>query len=168
MGWETTLLAPISFNRETFTSKGQVEDKLEECRETIKYLRSKVKNLVFITEPRKFCGEDEDPIHWLNSKVEEYLERLEEELWDEARLSILLDAWDKCHMRIEEDGQNVEVAVTTPPELGFIWEHAYIDGDFIKPYFPNGEKAPDKFYSSREEYNKEHNIKSIDPRKRIG
>lgn len=123
MGWATYLTCNIVFNRETYNSIHEVHSSLAECKDMIKYLETKLKSLAVMTEPKKFCDEDDDPLAWVELQVKESLEELEEQYIERAKLELLLENWSNCH---DSEGY----AIKSPESFSF--DTAYLEGDFIK------------------------------------
>lgn len=125
MSWSTELFCNLSFNRETFNSKFEVKDKIEELDKYINTCKKELRDMALMTEPAKFMGkEDEsDPYSFVTSKVEDSLELLEEYTIERYKLCVLLDNWENCH---NEDGLAIY-----PPD-GIEWNTAYLHGDFVK------------------------------------
>lgn len=126
MSWETRLVTTMSFNRKTYDCLGTVENDLEKVQDMIKYFRNKIISLAMITEPKKFCTEDQDPLCWLQHETEDCLNELETLYTEEYKLLCLKADWTTCHT---EKGEPIH-----PPEEfcnGEYGDCAYIDGDFI-------------------------------------
>lgn len=123
MGWCTDLYCNISFNRETFNSKIEVQDRIEETKTYLQNSKDQLRNLVMMTEPQKFCPENYDPMIWLNGELWDLLDSIEEYSIDLYKLQLLLENWDSCH---NEEGLAIE-----PPE-GITWETTFLDGDFVR------------------------------------
>lgn len=127
MGWETRLTTTLSFNRKTYDTIGQVNSDLDEVKDMIKYYRNKLIGLVMMTEPKKFCGEDQDPMWWLQHEAEECMDELDDLYTEEFKLFCLKNDWKTCHT---EDNEPIHL----PKQMcNSEWsgECAYIDGDFI-------------------------------------
>jgi hypothetical protein len=126
MSWETRLVTTMSFNRKTYDCLGTVENDLEEVQDMIKYFKNKIISLAMITEPKKFCEEDQDPLCWLQHETEECLNELETLYTEEYKLLCLKDNWETCHTK---EGEPIH----PPKEFcnGEYGDCAYIDGDFI-------------------------------------
>lgn len=122
MGWSTELFCNISFNRESFNSKYEVQDKIDEIKKCLEYTKDKIKNLAIITEPNKFCPEDYEPMSWIQGEVRENLELIEEYTIDIYKLELLLENWDVCH---NEEGLAIDF-----PE-GITLNTAFLEGDFV-------------------------------------
>lgn len=123
MGWETDLFTNISFNRDTFNSIDTVNSRLDEVDHLIKIYEEDLKTTALITEPKKFCDEDQDPLWFITNKVRVALEELEILYIDRYKLSLLADAWDECH---DKDGY----AIPRPDNIKL--NTSFLDGDFIK------------------------------------
>lgn len=123
MGWSTNLFCNIIFNKETFNSKYQVEQKLKEAKESIQYYKDRLLSLVMITEPEKFFDlEDNNLIDQMRYELSDILGELEHYYITEYKLELLLDNWDNCH---DKEGY----AINPPNDIA--WDTAYLDGDFI-------------------------------------
>jgi hypothetical protein len=123
MGWQTDLFCNITFNRETFNSKYDVENKIEEETRTLNYAKNRLRNLVYMTEPNKFCPPEQDTIIFVENEFNDTLETIEECTSNLVKLYILLDNWDYCH---DKNG----LAINPPDSI--TWKTAYLDGDFVK------------------------------------
>lgn len=126
MGWETRLVTTLYFNRQTYDALYKVENALEEIENSITFYENKLKSLVTITEPKKFCEEDQDPLWWLQNETKEALEELEDLYVEQFKLQCLKENWEDCHT---SDGDPIH----PPKEFrnGKYDECSYIDGDFI-------------------------------------
>ena len=126
MGLETRLTTTLYFNKQTYDALYKVENALEETNNMISYFENKLKNLVTITEPKKFCEDDQDPLWWIQNEAKEALEELEELYINRFKLQCLKGDWKSCHT---EDNEPIH----PPKELcnGEYGECSYIDGDFI-------------------------------------
>lgn len=121
MGFGTTLYTDIYFNRETYNSLYEVEDELEQTNNLIKILEKDIESLTLITEPKKFCSEEDDPICFLQNRVRESLHELNELYINRYKLTLLKDEWDKCH---NDEG----LAIPAPREVRY---KSFLSGDFI-------------------------------------
>lgn len=121
MGFGTTLYTDIYFNRETYNYLIDVERDLEETNNLINVIEKDLEGLALITEPKKFCEEGQDPLWFLQSKVKDNLEELNELYVKRYKLSLLIDAWEKCH---NEKG----LAIPAPSEIR---DKAFLSGDFV-------------------------------------
>lgn len=124
MSWSTELFCNLSFNRETFNSKFEVEDKIKELDECINTCKKELRDMALMTEPSKFMGKEDEsnPYLFVTSKVEDSLELLEEYTIERYKLCVLLENWDNCH--------NEEGLAIYPPD-GINWDTAYLHGDFV-------------------------------------
>ena len=128
MGWSTDLFCNISFNKETFNSKSQVTDRLDEVNEDIIKCENELRNLALMTEPNKFT--DSDPYEFVTDILENNLDELKMCAVEKWKLSLLLENWDDCHDK--ETG-----LAKYPPE---ICDQSYLCGDYVKSdKYPDGE-----------------------------
>lgn len=123
MGWETSLLTHIRFHKQTYNSLYEVENAYEEADKMVKYMESKLQNLAMMTEPKKFCDEEDDPMSFIQCECSNCLEELEIALIDRYKLGLLIDSWKKCH---NEEG------LAIPDPEGIDWEDSFLEGDFVK------------------------------------
>lgn len=130
MGWSTNLFCNISFHKKTYNTKYEVLDEIDELNGLIKVCEDRIKAFALITEPKKFCSEEEDPQLYLSMGVQENLEELQEYYIEKYKLELLLDNWDISH----KDGY----AIKLPDNIH--WDSAYVDGDFIEHYKDENKK----------------------------
>ena len=131
MSWGTELFCNISFNRETFNSRYEVEDKISELDKCIETCKSEIRDMALMTEPSKFMDKDNNftPYYFVTQSVKNNLELLEEYIIERYKLITLLDNWGNCH--------NKERLAIYPPE-GFDWDTAFLHGDFVRSTkYPN-------------------------------
>ena len=125
MGWSTELFCNISYNRETFNSKYEVEDKLNTINKYINNCKKTLRDLAIMTEPNNFFNDDSDsdPYNQITINFEDTIELLEEYYIEKYKLLLLLDNWENCH--------NKEGLAIYPPD-NIDWNTAYLHGDFVK------------------------------------
>lgn len=125
MAWSTELFCNISYNRETFNSKYEVEDKLETVNKCIDGCKKTLRDLALMTEPNKFFNDDPDSntYYQITKEVEDNMELLDEYYTERYKLSLLLENWENCH--------NKEGLAIDPPE-NISWNTAYLHGDFVR------------------------------------
>lgn len=124
MSWSTDLFCEISFNRDTFNSKYEVERAIEEVDNSIKDSKQNLSELALITDPSVLFNRDESPYYTIKKMVKELLEDLQEDIVRRYKLSILLDNWERCHEK--ETG----LAIYPPDNIN--WDTAYLCGDFVR------------------------------------
>ena len=122
MSCSTKLFCNITFSRETFNSKSEVEDRIEETERFLQITKDQIRNFVMMTEPRKFCPENYDPLIWINNEYEDLMASIKDYSIELYKLRTLLNNWDNCH---EEDG----LAICPPDNI--TWKTAFLDGDFV-------------------------------------
>jgi len=128
MSWETRYTTTLYFSRQTYDTKCSVEDALEDIRESINYYENKLRHLTTITEPKKFCNEEDDPMLWLQSETNECLTTLSDLYVDQFKLQCLLNGWESCHTK---DGDPIHPPKEFCNADEYQNECSYIDGDFI-------------------------------------
>ena len=126
MAWYTEYTTKLWFNRKTYNDLSIVESDLDEIDNLIRCNEKDLNDLAMITEPKKFCREDEDPMAWIQIKVEECLEELKSLYIDRFKLQCLKDGWQYCHTEYGDP-------IHAPSELMNMkgYDCSYIDGDFI-------------------------------------
>lgn len=129
MGWYTELFCNITFNKETYNTKDEVLDRIDDLERYISVAKSELRDLVVMTEPSKFSEKDEDPYCWLINTFNSNLELLEEYTIELYKLNLLLSNWNACHTK--------EGLAIDPPE-GVHYDSAFLSGDFV-----NSVKYPD-------------------------
>ena len=73
MGWSTELFCNVSYNKETFNSRGEVEDKISDLDKNIESCKKTIRDMALMTEPSKFMSKDNDesPYYFVTEQVEE-------------------------------------------------------------------------------------------------
>lgn len=124
MSWSTKLFCNISFNRETFNSKYEVKDKIDEIDKSIRICEEEIRDLVVMTEPSKFYDSThyDSPYAYIISTLKENIESLHEYTVEKYKLQLLLENWERCH---NEDG----LAIYPPDDIED--GNSYLCGDFI-------------------------------------
>ena len=122
MSWSTELFCNITFSRESFNSKDEVYNRIDELQKCIQTAKDNIRDLVVITEPNKFCQEDDEPLSWLINEYSGYIELIEEYSVELYKLNMLLEHWDYCH---NEDGLAID-----PPD-NITWKTSFLCGDFV-------------------------------------
>lgn len=123
MGFETELFTSLTFNRMTLDSKYAVEGELSETERLIKFYEERLHSLAVMTEPKKFCDEDDDVLSYVDNEFKNTIKELEDCYIERFKLSLVLETWDKSH---DENGY----AIRRPENVS--WDAAYIEGDYIK------------------------------------
>jgi len=92
MGWGTDFKADVYLNRQTFSSKFEVEDKIEDLSKSINDNESILKMYASST-PSAIVPEDlkEDTIGWLNNEINMILDTLHEEIIEKYNLKLYLE-----------------------------------------------------------------------------
>lgn len=123
MSWSTELFCNISFKRESFNSIHEVQNRIDELERMISNIKSYIKNLVMITEPKKFIDDEYDPVVYFTNECEAQFEELKEYTIELFKLNILLNEWSNCH--------NEKGLAIYPPE-NIDSDTAYLCGDFVR------------------------------------
>lgn len=122
MGWATYLMYTMEFYKETYKTKYEVEQEIEETKRIIEISEKNLQSFGMMTEPNKFCPEENDPIIWVRNEIEDNIQLIKEETIKLYKLETLLENWDKCH---DEKGDAII------PKNKELWDKVYMDGDFI-------------------------------------
>ena len=129
MSWETDLYTAISFDRQTYNTRGEVDEALGQVRGRIASIREKLMQYALMTEPgkliqRECLEEGQSYLDYIASDVRDALDEYEGLADDEYALSILSARWDDCH---KANGYPKPV----PADL-LNFDKSYIAGDFVK------------------------------------
>jgi len=147
MGYEVHVLAPLSFYNEDLRTKYQVQEKLNESEEGRNQAIKALYKLAYMTDPRKFMDKDYEgsPEEWIDERVEAIIHDINVASVDIYKYKLLLEMWDEYHVTV--DGE--EKTITLPKELRDkkpIWQHAYGEGDWIDPVYPDGTPVAEEDY----------------------
>lgn len=124
MSYGTDLWCCISFLRKTYKTKGDVQEDLDDARDSIRTAKETITKLVYMTEPNKFFNSgSESAMELINYELQSAFDMLEEAQIEECRLMILLDEWENCH---NSDGK----AIQPPDNIDCMT--AFISGDYLK------------------------------------
>ena len=129
MGWESTLYTALSFRKETFENKYQVQSKIDGLNRSIDMNKAELRDLAMMTEPGKMLRHDdmEDGVTASDLVLDRFnscIEIIEEDIAVREWLLLLLEKWDDCHDK--------ETGLAIPPPDDWKWDTAYFDGDFVK------------------------------------
>lgn len=127
MGWSTTLYTGIEFYKETIASKGQAQELLDDTNNDIAALEGKLKSLALMTEPKKFCDDDYDPLTWTLNETTECLEELNALYIRRFKLNLYIENFDDAYDAEKGVFKKVPAEVADKND-----DHSYITGDFIK------------------------------------
>ena len=106
MSYGTDLWCCISFLRKTYKTKGDVQEDLDDARDSIRTAKETITKLVYMTEPNKFFNSgSESAMELVNYELQSAFDSLEEAQAEECRLMILLDEWENCH---DSDGKAIQ------------------------------------------------------------
>lgn len=132
MGFGMYLMTTLYYNKVTYRTKYEVEQRIEELEESISRYKEGLYRLVMMTEPNKFITDkDTDLLWWLSNEYKEYTRLLEEALYELWKLELLCDNWDKCHDKSNN-------CIVPPREVEEWWDSAFCGGDFVKEVYPDG------------------------------
>lgn len=123
MSFETSLFCRITFNRKTYNSIYDVESDIEDIKDSIDNIKNDILSLALITEPKKYCTEDEDTISYMTKRVKDNLDNLEELYLELNDLYHLKDNWKDCH-------NDKGLAIPLPDNIDY--DSAFLEGDFIR------------------------------------
>lgn len=123
MSYETDLFTSIIFSHRTLDSLYEVDSAIEEEDKLIKYYENTLYSMGLMTEPKKFCGEEDDPVAFINGEIKNALDGLKESYVEKFKLELARETWDKTH---DKDGYAIKRPSNVP------WDAAYIEGDYIK------------------------------------
>lgn len=129
MGWESTLYTSLSFRKETFETKSQVQSKIDGLNRSIDMNKAELRDLAMMTEPGKMLKYDDMEVGLTASdlvldRFNSCIEIIEEDIAEREWLLLLLEKWDDCHDK--------ETGLAIPPPDDWTWDAAYFEGDFVK------------------------------------
>jgi hypothetical protein len=146
MGWGIKLNTDIYYSKVDFKSKEDVQKRIDTIEESINSIKTRLTKYVFMTEPHKFIPEEykDDVIGFLNEEVEDLLSTMEELIWEQTRLYILVESWDAAH----HPETKKAMVPHNPNELNRTW----MSGDYIQSCTPDGKDIPEDYWD-RYKYN---------------
>ena len=123
----------------TLRSKAELQEKIKECEDTINDCKSRLKALVYMTEPMKFYKGDED-IQWqLNRDFEEIMEEYDDARIKLTRLWVFESAWDETH----DAATGKALLPVNPQDLK---RKIYMGGDYCDYILDDGSELPDDWW----------------------
>ncbi|MCH5167828.1 MAG: hypothetical protein J1F35_08115 [Erysipelotrichales bacterium] len=135
MSTYTNALIHVWFSNETFDKKYKVEDFIRERNEDIESAKEIIQRLVWMTEPKKFCDDDESPEYYVSNNLKYALEELEKNCIDKYLAEKILEGWDYTH---NENGEAIGEKDQDMDEM------QRISGDFIKLVDKDGNSIYDE------------------------
>lgn len=132
-------------NKDTFIcsmalrSKSELQEKIEECKDTINECKERIRRLVYMTEPKKFYKDDEDILWQINRDLEEIFEEYEEAQITLTRLWVFEEAWDETH-----DANGKAILPVDPRVLKS--QKTYMGGDYCEYVLEDGSEMPDDWW----------------------
>lgn len=160
----TEALVTVTFNHETFDSEAAVREYIEDKKEEIKRAEETLRNLAFMTEPKKWCDEEETPTGYIQRELDYAIETLRISSVQLSNAYAVLHGWKYMHH--ENGGAYISDKNSRDVTLD---ELQRIDGDYICMVNPDGSNAyPDdevntsmydnmiKSYQNRLKYEAEH------------
>lgn len=139
MGYEVWTNKDTYICSMTLRSKAELQEKIKECEDTINDCRSRLKTLVYMTEPMKFYKGDED-IQWqLNRDFEEVMEEYDDARITLTRLWVFEEAWDETH----DAATGKAILPVNPLDLK---RRVYMGGDYCEYILENGEEVPEDWW----------------------
>lgn len=95
---------PVELFNTNFQSKYEVEEYIRDIEEEMQRMRDDAMMYFFMTEPKKFCGEDEDPKYNIRNRYNEIFNSDDPYDPDYGMLAVrlfvarkILDCWDRTH-----------------------------------------------------------------------
>lgn len=135
MSTYTYLYTDLWFCGKSYNHKHEVEKDLEEAKNWLSNCQTSIRQLIMMTEPRKFMPEDcDDPMWWLQRHTDDLMNDYEEALTNVNNLQLLLDKWGECH---DKDGH----AIGRPKGV-LKYGRSYLEGDYIDSYYEDGTPKP--------------------------
>ena len=123
----------------TLRSKEELQEKIKECEDTINDCKSRLKSLIYMTEPKKFYKDDED-IQWqLNRDFEEIMEEYDDARIKLTRLWVFEEAWDETH----DAATGKAILPVNPHDLK---RKIYMGGDYCDYVLEDGSELPEDWW----------------------
>lgn len=152
MAWSTDALIHVSFNRQTFNCRADVESFIEDKEFEVESAKKTLLQLALMTEPKKFCDEDADPLWWVQHQVDDAIETIEINSYLIGIAQRVLDGWDKSH---HENGMAYDLPWDKFDEM------QRVRGDYVKACDKDGNPMVDENDEfSRALYNTNVNTKT--------
>lgn len=124
MSVETNCLVNIWFGTShSFQDEATCKERLDEYNANIEWIISRLKSLIMMTEPSKFCPEGRDPLGWLSEEADELLKDLVDNVDVRALTREVYHGMDKMFL---DDGKTAKKG----PES--FEEAQRIEGDYIQ------------------------------------
>lgn len=152
MAWSTDALIHVSFNRQTFNCRADVESFIEDKEFEIESAKKTLLQLALMTEPKKFCDEDADPLWWIQHQVDDAIEIIEINSYLIGIAQRVLAGWDESH---HENGMAYDLPWDKFDKM------QRVRGDFVKTCDKDGNPMIDEDDEfSRALYNTNVNTKT--------
>lgn len=122
-------------------SKAELQEKIQECKDTINNCKERLKSLAYMTEPKKFYPED-DVQFYLDRDLEEIFEEYDEARVKLTRLWVFEEAWDKTHDK--ETGK--AILPVNPLNLKELDNKVYMTGNYCEYILEDGSEMPEDWW----------------------
>lgn len=123
----------------SFNTKSELNRKIKECEKTIEDCKNKLKNLIYMTEPKKFYNDKENIMAQIDEDIECILSDYEESQSMLSSLYKFEEAWDETH---DEKGRCI--LPVNPLDLKNRKE--YMGGDYMDYVLEDGSEMPDDWW----------------------
>ena len=134
MSTYTNALIHVWLKNQTFNTRGDVEDYIEEQESYLENAKKTLYKLAWMTEPKKFCEDDENPEIYIENNLRYAIDEIENVSVNIFIANKILDSWDYTHnsdgLAIGDKGQSFD-------------KQQRISGDFIKTVDENGNEIFD-------------------------
>ena len=138
MGVEMWVHKDVSICSVQYRNKHELERAIKECEEDIANYKARLKNLVFMTEPRKFMPDSvDDPMFFLDREFEELMEEYDDARIKLTRLWEFEEAWDETH-----DAQGRFILPVNPMDI----KKSYMGGDYAEYILEDGSEVPEDWW----------------------
>lgn len=132
MSHATELFCNIHFQSKTYDTLYKVEAEIEDLRSLVDLMKSRLAQLAFITEPRKFMSDADveeglSPADDVEHKLRETIDELLSYYGELRDLCLLRDNWQQARTT-NKDGK--EVFKAWPDNLP--WDAAFVWGDYLE------------------------------------
>ena len=121
-----------------YKNKHELKRAIKECEEDIANYKARIKNLVFMTEPRKFMPDSmDDPMFFLDREFEELMEEYDDARIKLTRLWEFEEVWDETH-----DAQGRFILPVNPMDI----KKSYMGGDYVEYILEDGSEVPEDWW----------------------
>lgn len=140
MGCEIWTTKGTYICRMALRSKEELKQQIQECENTIKDCKARLKVLAYMTEPKKYYSDD--PMFYIDRDLEEIFEEYDEARIKLTRLWIFEEAWDQTH----DKKTGKAILPVNPLDLKKLDDAVYMGGDYCEYILEDGSEMPEDWW----------------------